>query len=143
MLYFQSSYLYCCDYHQIDEANTFPGLAIRSHNDVGSFRPKVGDLQILSTAKGSITLGAVVNFTNPTEYTATVPYVDIHIGVNGTLLGHATAENVKVVPGENVGLPVTAVWFPAEYGGEEGPVVGKELLSQYISGECVPYHERQ
>jgi hypothetical protein len=76
----------------------------------------------------------MVNITNPTEYSATVPFVDINILTNGTLLGHATARDVTVVPGVNTNILVTAVWDPRTMGGEEGHRVGVEFLSQYISG---------
>ncbi|KAH0385066.1 hypothetical protein KCU92_g3864, partial [Aureobasidium melanogenum] len=101
---------------------------------VGSFAPKIGNLQILDTGKTSLTLTALVNFTNPTEYSATVPFVDINILTNDTLLGHATAKDIRVVPGNNTNILVTAVWDPRTLGGEEGHQVGVEFLSQYISG---------
>lgn len=99
-----------------------------------TFAPKVGNLQILDTGKTSLTLSALVNFTNPTEYFATVPYIDINILTNGTLLGHAVAKSVAVAPGDNFNIPVTAVWDPFAMGGEEARAVGVEFLSQYISG---------
>lgn len=76
----------------------------------------------------------MVNFTNPTEYSATVPFVDINILTNGTLLGHATAKDVTVVPGLNTNMLVTAIWDPLSLGGEQSHRVGVEFLSQYISG---------
>ena len=114
-------------------ANVRPLVAIK-RGGVGSFTPKIGNLQIIDTGKTSLTLTASVNFTNPTEYSATVPFVDIHILTNGTLLGHATAKDIKVVPGVNTNILVTAVWDPQTMGGEEGHHVGVEFLSQYISG---------
>lgn len=110
-----------------------PLVAIK-RGGVGSFTPKIGNLQILDTSKTSLTLTALVNFTNPTEYSATVPFVDINILTNGTLLGHATAKDVSVVPGTNTNILVTAVWDPRALGGEEGHRIGVEFLSQYISG---------
>ncbi|KAK3074805.1 hypothetical protein LTR53_002471 [Teratosphaeriaceae sp. CCFEE 6253] len=98
------------------------------------FRPKVFGLQILDTAPTSLTLGARVNMTNPTPYSANVPYLDIHILVNDSIVGHATAENIKVGPGENTNLDVQAVWDPYTLGGEAARKVGVEFLSQYISG---------
>ena len=99
--------------------------------DVKTFAPEVGGLQLLETAKSSIRLGAKINMTNPTEYTATVPYVDINLLSNGTQLGHATAQNITVGPGTNHNIPVEALWNPV---GEKGASQGRELLSQYISG---------
>ncbi|KAL9099107.1 MAG: hypothetical protein Q9163_005348 [Psora crenata] len=93
--------------------------------------PVVGDLQLLQTAKSSIRLGAKVNITNPTEYSATVPYVNIKILSNGSELGCATARDVFVSPGVNHNIPVQVSWDPS---GETGAAQGRELLSQYISG---------
>ncbi|KAF2142445.1 uncharacterized protein K452DRAFT_326348 [Aplosporella prunicola CBS 121167] len=96
--------------------------------------PKVGGLRILDTTESSLTLEALVNFTNPTDYSATVPYADINLLTNGTVLGHVTARDIKVKPGNNTNVVVQAVWDPLSASGEEGRAVGRELLSQYISG---------
>jgi hypothetical protein len=72
--------------------------------------------------------------TNPTAYSVHVPYVNIHILHNDTLVGHATAENIDVVPGNNTNLVVEALWSPFDLGGQNGSEVGRNLLSQYISG---------
>ncbi|KAI8934029.1 hypothetical protein NX059_008797 [Plenodomus lindquistii] len=95
---------------------------------------KIGNLSIEDTSPTSITLKAHVNFTNPTNYSATVPYFDINILVNGTHIGHATARDVEVHPGNNTNLVVSAVWDPFTNGGAKGKEVGAELLSQYVSG---------
>lgn len=104
------------------------------NSKLGSLSPKVGNLSILETSKTSITLGASVNLTNPTKYSATVPYFNINILVNDTVLGQATATDVVISPGNNTNIPVTAVWDPFTNGGEEGKDIGREMLSQYISG---------
>jgi len=101
---------------------------------LGSLRPKIGSLEIVDSTKDSLTINALANFSNPTEYSATVSYADIHILVNGSLLGHATARNISVAPGKNTNIPVTAVWQPMELGGDRARQVGVELLSQYLSG---------
>lgn len=101
---------------------------------LSGFKPQIGDLKILETTKSSLRLQAKVNFTNPTVYSAHVPYVNIHILHNDTLVGHATAENVDVVPGNNTNLLVEALWSPLDLGGQNGSEVGRNLLSQYISG---------
>ncbi|KAL8992424.1 MAG: hypothetical protein Q9188_007587, partial [Gyalolechia gomerana] len=97
------------------------------------FSPQVGSLEIHDTSKTSLTIGAKVNVTNPTEYAATVPFIDINILVNNTILGHATAQNVSIIPGPNHNLPIVAVWDPSTQSGEKGIFTGSELLSQYIS----------
>ncbi|KAK5724328.1 hypothetical protein LTR15_004373 [Elasticomyces elasticus] len=98
------------------------------------FRPKVFGLQILDTSPTSLTLGARVNISNPTNYSASVPFMDIHILANETVIGHATAKGIEIVPGRNDNLYVEAVWDPSTLGGHEGKKVGREFLSQYISG---------
>ena len=84
-------------------------------------------------------MDVLVNITNPTNYSATVPYIDINILNNGTLLGHATAQNVSVIPGRNENIAVKALWDPVTPSGKHGLDVGRELLSQYISGEAFTF----
>lgn len=100
-----------------------------------SFNPRVDDIRILSTTDRSIKLEATMNFTNPTPYSATLPFADVTILVNGTELGHATVESVAVKQGFNAQVPITAVWNPWDASGRDGGEIGRELLSQYISGE--------
>ena len=54
---------------------------------------------------------------------------------NGSVLGHATAEDISVIPGPNHDILVKALWEPDD---EKGKAVGRELLSQYVSGKQVP-----
>lgn len=89
---------------------------------------------MLETTRSAFRIAAKLNLTNPTNYSAIIPYVNVHLLSNGTLLGNATAKNVKVVPGHNDGIAITANWDPLTLSGERGAHVGKELLSQYISG---------
>ena len=114
-------------------ADRWVGLAI-SGGQLAGFSPKVGSLEILETTASTLTIQARMNITNPTEYSATVPYVNINLLSNGTVLGHATARKVAVVPGPNHGILVTALWDPKTPSGEKGLAVGRQLLSQYISG---------
>ncbi len=97
-------------------------------------QPKVGDLRILETSKTSLKLEARVNFTNPTKYTAQIPYINIHILNNGSIIGDATAREVNVKRGNNSNILIQATWDPTKYGGEKAGKIGRELLSQYISG---------
>ncbi|KAJ4294260.1 hypothetical protein N0V90_007950 [Kalmusia sp. IMI 367209] len=103
------------------------------HN-VSSLAPKVGNLSIIETSRTSITLQANVNITNPTNYSATVPYFNINILVNKTVVGQAVAKDIYVHPGNNTNLLVTAVWDPYTHSGAQGKEIGRQLLSQYISG---------
>lgn len=81
-----------------------------------------------------MTFQTQINFTNPTNYSATVPYFSINILVNGTKVGQALAKNMFVKPGNNTDLLVSAVWDPFTNGGQKGKEIGREMLSQYISG---------
>lgn len=106
--------------------------ALSSGQNLSQFYPKVDSLEIVETTQDTLTLSASVNITNPTSYSATVPYIDIHLLSNSTILGHATATNVSIHPGKNTKLPVTAIWDPTST--PNGLAQGRELLSQYISG---------
>jgi hypothetical protein len=97
-------------------------------------KPKVGELKVLSTSKTSINLQARVNFTNPTEYTAHIPFINIYILKNGSIIGDATLQSVDIIQGNNTNILVQATWDPTTFSGEEGAKIGGELLSQYISG---------
>ncbi|KAI2632403.1 hypothetical protein GGR54DRAFT_34100 [Hypoxylon sp. NC1633] len=114
----------------IQHANCFSALP---RGSFGSIDPKVGSLKVLDTTIDSITLQALVNLTNPTPYTAHIPYVNIYIVSNGTILGSATVENLDVVKGPNTNVLVTAKWNPL-MGGPHGRNIGRDLISQYLSG---------
>ena len=105
-----------------------------SGHNLTDYNLQIGSLEIYETTKTTFRLEAKINITNPTEYSATVPYVDLLLLNNGTVLGHATASNVSVVPGFNYNIPVKSLWDPV---GPKGAAVGRELLSQYISGEFI------
>ncbi|KAF2153037.1 hypothetical protein K461DRAFT_320758 [Myriangium duriaei CBS 260.36] len=111
-----------------------PVKPIGNGTDIGTVKPQVGQLQIIDTSETSLTIFALVNFTNPTEYSASIPYADVHILNNGSVLGHGTIQTVHLKPGKNHNIPVTVVWDPLTAGGETSRKVGVELLSQYISG---------
>ncbi|KAH8730146.1 hypothetical protein GQ44DRAFT_673949 [Phaeosphaeriaceae sp. PMI808] len=95
---------------------------------------RVGNLSIVDTTPTSMTLQVHVNMTNPTNYSATVPYMSINILVNGTVLGQALIKDMSIKPGNNTNLIATALWDPYTNSGEKGKAVGAEMLSQYISG---------
>lgn len=107
-----------------------PGLG----NITDSVHPKLVDLRILNTSETSLTIGATINATNPTDYSASIPYIDVHILKNGSLLGHATARNLEISTGRNGNLEAVAHYDPVSLSGPSGREIGRELLSQYISG---------
>ncbi|OHE97658.1 hypothetical protein CORC01_07073 [Colletotrichum orchidophilum] len=102
----------------------------------GSIHPQVGDVKIISTSSSAMTLEALVNITNPTPYTASIPYVNIHIVRDGFVLGSATAENLRVVQGNNTNLVVRANWDPTSEG-EAGRKIASDMISEYLSGRNV------
>ncbi|CAI6338597.1 unnamed protein product [Periconia digitata] len=106
----------------------------KGNTDVSTFAPKIGNLSIVETSPTSITLQAHANITNPTNYSATVPYFNINVLVNETVLGQAIAKDVYVHPGNNTNILVTVVWDPSTHSGGAGKAIGRELVSQYISG---------
>ncbi|KAF3936429.1 hypothetical protein ABW19_dt0204158 [Dactylella cylindrospora] len=95
--------------------------------------PRPSGINVVSSTKNSVKLAANVAFNNPTNYTANVPYVNIAIMKNGTLLGNGTIRDVSVGLGENKAL-VEAYWAPAD-GGEEAFATGRALLGDYVSGK--------
>lgn len=74
-----------------------------------------------------------MNFTNPTNYTATVPYFNIFVMSNGSVLGEATVRDMEVRAGNNSGV-ARILWNPVTFGDKKAPEIGRNLLSQYISG---------
>jgi Protein of unknown function (DUF3712) len=96
--------------------------------------PQIGSLEILETTKTSLTIQAKANITNPTEYSAQIPYININILNNDTILGNVMVRDLHIVPGINTGLIARAVWNPSVASGLRGSDVGRNLLSQYISG---------
>lgn len=102
-------------------------------NPLTKLEPKVGNIMILDTTAGSVMLQALVNVTNPTPYTASIPYVNAHIVCNGSVLGEFTAENLDITKGNNTNLVVRATWNPS-MGGAGAATIARDLLSQYLSG---------
>lgn len=88
---------------------------------------------MVDSSLDSITLQALVNVTNPTPYTANIPFVNVHIAANGSILGDGTIKNVDIQTGINTNLLITATWNPSERG-PKSRNIGKDLVSQYLSG---------
>ncbi|TRX97410.1 hypothetical protein FHL15_001688 [Xylaria flabelliformis] len=100
---------------------------------IGNIDPKVGSIRVVDSSTDSITLQALVNITNPTPYTAHVPFVNVHLVANGSVLGDGTIQNVEIETGNNTNLLVTAKWNPTD-GGPQSRKIGRDLISQYLSG---------
>lgn len=78
-----------------------------------------------------------MNFTNPTNYSATVPFVDFLILYNDTTVAHITARNISVGPGNNSYVPIDFFWCPLDAAGIDGVEAGRALFSSYISGQSL------
>lgn len=102
-------------------------------NPLGQLAPKVGNIVILDTTADWILLQALVNITNPTPYTASIPYVTAHIICNGSVIGEVMADDLELTTGNNTNLLVRAKWDPS-MGGAGAKLIARDLVSQYISG---------
>ena len=90
----------------------------------GFATPDITDMQVVDSSPDRLVLQARVNLTNPTEYSAHVPHVNVSIAVNGTRVGYAWT-SADIVPGNN-SLTMHASW--------EVGKTGREWLSQFVSG---------
>ncbi len=100
---------------------------------IENLAPQVGNIHIISTTNTSVTLEARVNITNPTPYTAFIPSISVHVLSNGSIVGEARATILDIKTGNNTDLLVSAEWNPS-IGGDSAVQIGRDLLSQYISG---------
>ncbi|OQE36326.1 hypothetical protein PENCOP_c012G04621 [Penicillium coprophilum] len=104
-------------------------------NSLDQINPRVVSLQIRNTTESSMLVSTQANFTNPTNYSATVPLVDLLILYNDTAVAHITAQNISVGPGNNSNVPIDFFWCPLDAAGVDGVEAGRALLSSYISGQ--------
>lgn len=85
----------------------------------------------------------LVNFTNPTPYSATIPFIDFLILYNNTAVAHLTARNQSIVTGNNSHVPFELFWCPLSLSGIDGIDAGRTLFSSYISGKYLTWIEVQ
>jgi hypothetical protein len=100
--------------------------------------PGVESLKISQTTRSTVLLQAKINFTNPTNYSAYIPSIDVKLLYNGTDVAHLTARELSVSPGINSGVVIDALWNPLDISGQKGLVAGRDLLSRYVSGMFGP-----
>ena len=103
-------------------------------NSIEHLNPRIIYLQLGETTETSLFVSTRLNFTNPTEYSATIPLLDVLVLYNDTALAHVIARNISVAPGKNTNVSMDVLWNPSESGGIEGIKAGRALLSSYISG---------
>ncbi|KAJ5232458.1 hypothetical protein N7468_005414 [Penicillium chermesinum] len=96
--------------------------------------PNIVSIHIDETTESSLQVSAVMNFTNPTEYTAEIPFVDFLMLYNSTPVAHVVARNFSLGLGSNSDAVLQITWGPLEIGGPNGTKAGRSLISSYISG---------
>ncbi|KAK2875371.1 hypothetical protein FQN49_001642 [Arthroderma sp. PD_2] len=101
---------------------------------VADIQPRIQSVEIVETAKDSVLARANVNFTNPTNYTAHIPYINIKLVHNSSDVAHIIGHNLHVRPGQNTGVEIDALWNPLESGGDQGSAAGRDLVSKCVSG---------
>lgn len=110
-------------------------LLAPSGNPLDHLNPHVVSLSLKNTTESSLSVSAHVNFTNPTSYSATVPFADFLMLYNGTAVAHITARNIAVHSGNNTNIPIEFHWRPFELNGTDGVEAGRTLVSSYVSGK--------
>lgn len=110
-------------------------LTALSGNGISTLEPRTGDLRILNTSETGYTMEALVNFTNPSPYTASVPYINAHVFKDGHMIGEVTARDATLQLGNNTNMVTRATWDPLTFGGPEARAAGQRLLSDYASGK--------
>ncbi|EGC42124.1 conserved hypothetical protein [Histoplasma capsulatum var. duboisii H88] len=98
------------------------------------FKATMETIEVVETTESSILLGSKLKFTNPTEYSADIPFINLRVAHNGTNVGHVTARNLSISPGLNSGIEIFALWDPLQLGGKDGIAAGQDLISRFVSG---------
>jgi hypothetical protein len=104
--------------------------------------PRLTDLRLHSSTPHSISLAALTAFTNPTPYSANVPYLSIDFLSRGHRLGAVVVQNTSLQTGENEDIGVLGVYDPLNQNhsnreagaGEKARNEGRALLGKFISG---------
>ncbi|KAL4921241.1 hypothetical protein BDW62DRAFT_175259 [Aspergillus aurantiobrunneus] len=99
----------------------------------GDWKLHVQSLELGATTESSLLVRTMVNLTNPTQYSASVPLLDLLLVYNATRIAHITARDVTIVPGANTGLNVDLQWSPLDLGGPSAVLAGQDLLSRFVS----------
>lgn len=105
---------------------------------ISDLKPKIESVSIKETTQSSVNVLAKMNFTNPTNYSAYIPYIEMKLSHNGTDVAHILAREMSITPGENSGVEVEGLWDPSKASGDKGITAGRALLSRFISGLPLP-----
>ncbi|OOQ82149.1 hypothetical protein PEBR_41813 [Penicillium brasilianum] len=107
---------------------------IPAGNSIGNLKPTIVSMQLGDTTETSLAVSVLMNFTNPTNHSATIPFFDVEFLFNNTAIGHVFARNLSIVPGNNTNVSVQMSWDPYSNGGQAGVEAGRKFVSSYISG---------
>lgn len=88
---------------------------------------------VLDSTPDSLRFQALVNITNPTPYSAYVPYMNVHLLCNGSVIGEVTTEKLDITTGNNTNLIGVATLKPS-MSGDKGKELARNMISQYLSG---------
>ncbi|KAI1978726.1 hypothetical protein LOZ51_005574 [Ophidiomyces ophidiicola] len=101
---------------------------------LGDVKPKIDSIRITQTTASSISLEATLNYTNPTNYSANIPYIDMRLAYNGSNVANIVGRNLSVSPGKNPLVTIEGLWNPSNSKGPHGIIAGRDLISRYVSG---------
>lgn len=104
-------------------------------NPFSSVQPRVGEISIKTTTTTTILVEAIVNVTNPTPYTADIPYASVHLVSGDHVLGAVSVEGLQMQRGNITNISTSMLWDPIGHGGPGAQNEAKLLLSKYLSGE--------
>lgn len=76
-----------------------------------------------------------VNFTNPTPYSASIPFLSVYVMSNSETIASATVHDLNMRPGPANRVSVNVTWDPLGFGGKEAVSQGRRLISDYLSGK--------
>ncbi|KAI2787411.1 hypothetical protein POX_f07775 [Penicillium oxalicum] len=107
---------------------------IPAGQSIGHLNPTVASMELGETTKTSLGVNVLVNLTNPTDHSATIPFFDVKMIYNNTAIGHLIVRNASIVPGNNTRVPVQMLWAPYDESGPSGVELGRKFVSSYISG---------
>ncbi|ATY62084.1 hypothetical protein A9K55_009065 [Cordyceps militaris] len=102
---------------------------------ISNVKPQVGNIWVRNTTSTAVRLECAVNFTNPTPYKASVPFINLHFFSGDDILGDVTVQDLLVGQGNVTNVTVSASWDPAGLGGERSRLAGRKLISDYLSGK--------
>ncbi|KAH2801439.1 hypothetical protein KXW19_001114 [Aspergillus fumigatus] len=98
--------------------------------------PRLESIEVGHTTDSSMLVKTRMNVTNPTKYSASVPFADFLMLYNGTKVAHITALDIAVASKSDATVRVDIMWEPSK-GGPDGVEAGREFLSKCVSGSNI------